>query len=278
MKRAIIDIGSNSIRLLIEGHVDKKINTTQLAEGLSLTGKLNDNAMDRTVKAICEFYYEAVEAGASKVYAFATEAVRSAANGAEFVNRLQSECDVEIEILTPDKEAQCGYLGAAKGGKCCIIDIGGASTEIIAGNEDDILYSKSVPVGIVRLKDLCGQDIDKLNEYVANKIKEYGIIPEVDYAVAIGGTASTVVSIFLEGYNREEIHNYLLTRVQLHCVLNELTIAKDLTQVKGLPPMRATVIIGGIILLDHIMEMLNLDEIVVSEEDNMEGYLKLLDG
>lgn len=275
MKRAVIDIGSNSVRLFFEGQKDKKINTTQLAEGLSFIRNLKYEPMERTAKAIKEFYDEA-RLVADEVYVFATEAVRSAQNGQNFIKMMEDDYNIKIDLLSGEKEALAGYLGASQGGRPVVIDIGGASTEVIVGEADKIKYSKSLPVGIVRLRDICGNNRNKLNNYISEKIKEYGEIKDYDYGIAIGGTASTVVAILQEGYDREKVHNYRLTRVELNMVLHKLDTVSNISMVKGLPKKRASVIIGGILMLDHLMEKLSLDEIIVSEEDNMEGYLKIL--
>jgi len=275
--RAVIDIGSNSIRMMIEGRKDKQIITTQIAEGLAITGKLSDEAMIRTSKAIKTLYDNAKESGAEEVLAFATEAVRSASNGQYFIDMIKSLIGISTDLLSPDTEARAGFYGAYQGsGKAAVIDIGGASTEIVTGDENALDYIKSIPIGIVRLKDLLGQNPKELQNYILKRLSEYGKIPPVKRGYAIGGTASTLVAILLGGFDRDRVHNYRLKTDEVENVLNLLITSKDLSEIKGLPPMRATVIIGGIILLKSIMEMLNLKEIIVSEEDNMEGYLKLI--
>ncbi len=274
--RAVIDIGSNSIRLMIEGEKVKRINTTQLAEGLAISGMLNEGAIKRTADAVEEFYHMAEALGAEKIYPFATEAVRSARNGGEFISHL-AERGIKVDLLSTEREAECGFIGAYKGGRAAIFDIGGGSTEIITGNENGLTYERSVPVGIVRLKDLCGQDVKKLESYIEAKLKEFGSVPSSDYAVAIGGTASTVAAVLLGGYDRDKVHNYTLTVDKMQEVLDLIVNAPDRNKIPGLPLMRSTVIIGGIILLIKITRMLGHNSIIVSEEDNMEGYIKQLD-
>lgn len=278
MKRAVIDVGSNSIRLLIEGNTHKLINTTQLAEGLAISDRLNHNAMKRSAKAIKSFYDIALEQKVDSIHVFATEAVRSAKNKEQFIQMMKSDYDIDLIVLEPEVEALSGYLGAGLSEKIAIIDIGGASTEIIVGENNSINYVKSLPIGIVKLRDICGSfNISKLDKYIKEKIIDYGKIPEVDNGVVIGGTASTIVSILLEGYKYEKIHHYKLNRDEMKKVMNIIINAKDKDKIKGLPKMRTTVIVGGLILLDNIMQMLKLNEIIVSEQDNMEGYLKYLD-
>jgi len=274
--RAVIDIGSNSIRLMLEGNKLKTINTTQLAEGLALSGKLKDEAMRRTADAVEEFYRAAQAEGASEIFSFATEAVRSAQNGKDFI-RMLLDRGITVDLLSPEREAECGFSGAYRGGRGAVFDIGGASTEIMIGQESGLIFERSVSVGIVRLRDLCGQEVEKLQEYIGEKLLEFGEVPETDYAVAIGGTASTVVAVLLGGYDRDRVHNYSLSVDKMREVLERIVSSTDRTKIAGLPAMRSTVIIGGIALLIKTTEMLGHSSVIVSEEDNMEGYLQLLD-
>lgn len=274
--RAVIDIGSNSVRLMTEGAKDKLIRSTQLSEGLSLTGRLNIDAMTRTAEAVREFYGRAIDKGAVKVYVFATEAVRSAANGGEFLD-LMKECGISVDILSPEREAEAGFVGASLGGRAAVIDIGGASTEIIIGCGRCIVFSQSLALGVVKLRDLFGQDSLKIKDYTDNAVRGIGTLPPIDYAVAIGGTASTVAAILSGGYDRDRIHRYHLKYDEIEDVLDRIETSRDLSAIKGLPQMRRTIIKGGILLLLSIMEYMKLTEVIVSEEDNMEGYLRLLD-
>lgn len=133
MKYAVIDIGSNSVRLLLwaDGSaLYKKKSTTRLGEGLSLTGSLSQAAMQRSAEAVCRFAEEGRAAGA-RVLAFATAAVRRASNGAEFVARVLDACGVRIDVLSGEREAEAGLAGALRGEDGAVIDIGGASTEVI---------------------------------------------------------------------------------------------------------------------------------------------------
>lgn len=278
MKRAVIDIGSNSIRLLVEGNLNKYINTTQLAEGLAIDNRLKPDAIERTVLAIVDFYNMANLQGAEERYVFATEAIRSANNGQNLVSILRDKHNIQVDVLSPEKEALAGYLGAKIGnGRDCVIDIGGASTEIIVGQGEKIIYSKSLPIGIVKLRDVFNNNLAKLQSYISKTIKKYDKIGPVDNAIAIGGSASTIVAVLQEGFDRAKVHHYYLTRKEINIVLQKIIKAKDPKDVKGLPIMRSNVIIGGIVLLDTILDYIGKDGVIVSENDNMEGYLRLLD-
>ena len=123
-----------------------------------MSGALSADAIERTARAVANFVSEAKAEKCDVVYAFATEAVRSASNGAEFVARCA--CDgVEVDVLPGGDEAKLGFWGAYSGGRQAVLDIGGASTELAIGSESGLEYGKSLHIGSVRIRDLCGEDI-----------------------------------------------------------------------------------------------------------------------
>ncbi len=278
---AIIDIGSNSIRLMLsdgERTLKKYVETTKLAEGLAITGKLGQSAMQRSVQAIIKFVAIANENNAA-VYIFATEAVRSASNGNDFVKKIKQSTGYDIDVVCGEMEAKLGFTGASQGQNVCVVDIGGASTEIVCGDKGNIIYGKSLPIGAARLRDNCGEDEEKLLTFISAKLKEYGNIPKMDKLVAIGGTASTIVSVLLqmEVYDTDKVHNYMLYKTDALKVyeLIKKTPLKDRCNIKGLPVGRQDIIVGAIFELVKIMEMLGFEYLFVSEKDNQEGYLML---
>ena len=160
-KTAVIDIGSNSVRLMMmaDGKVlYKTLNTTRLGEGIASSPFLKDEAISRTASAVADFFSRAKREGAVDVYAFATAAVRSAENGSAFIDRVKELCELDVEIISGEEEAEIGILGALGEKDGGIIDVGGASTEIIIRAGGTIIYKKSVNIGVVRLKDLCGAE------------------------------------------------------------------------------------------------------------------------
>ena len=275
MKRAIIDVGSNSVRLLIDN--EKYVENTQLSENLSVGGILQKEPILRTIDAIVRFYNFALNNGADKIIVFATEAVRSAKNGFEFVNKLK-EYNIDLDVIPASQESLIAFLGAYTSGTRAILDIGGASSELVIGNETGILYSLSLPVGCVRLRDY-SSDIDRVKDYAKRMAKGYGDLPSFDGLTVIGGTATTLCAVIkeLEPYDRNKVHGSTITKEQLITAVTKIlsTPIEERHFIKGLHPKRITVApMGGIWLL-AIMERLNLTEITVSESDNLEGKLKL---
>lgn len=278
---AVIDIGSNSVRLMTDDGkaVNRKtLASTTLADGLALTGYLSDEAMDRTAAAIRTFVAEARRRGADNIYVFGTEAMRAAKNGKAFKARVEDENGLPVDVISGETEARLGLMGAAGdiAGEATVVDIGGASVEIVRGNADRITYAKSAPLGMVRLIDLVGSEKTAIERFVERELPVFGIVSGTDDAVAIGGTATSLASMDLHQtvYNPDEIHGHILTLASLSRLRDEIFSTRDLiSRFPTLTPNRARVIGHGAIMLLSIVEYLGLEQITVSEHDNMEGYL-----
>ena len=279
MLYAVIDIGSNSARLMMhdgDKTLYKRVKITRLAEDMGEEKILTESAIDRTALAIKEFVDIAKNEKADKIYAFATAAVRYAENSAVFLDRVKSVCGFDVEVVSGDVEADLGYNGALGGRDGGVIDIGGASAEIIVCENGKKVYSKSLDIGVVKLKDKCGQDKRTVFEYVGDKIKEYGYIPHAKF-YGIGGTATSIAAIMLKlkQYNPDLVNGYRIQKAELKKLTDKLfsMTIEERRNLKGLQPARAEVIAGGTALMLAVMDKIGLNEITVSESDNLEGYL-----
>ena len=277
-KIAVIDIGSNSVRLMFvaDGKIlYKDLEITRLGEGLASSGVLGEAAISRTASAVANFYRRALLEGAETVNAFATAAVRSAKNGQDFVKSVKALCGLTVEVISGEEEAEIGILGALGERDGGIIDVGGASTEIIVREKGEIVYKKSVDVGVVRLKDVCGRDKEMLSDYAKTSVGLFGSIPKTKM-FAIGWTATSIASIVLRQkvYNVAEVTGYSLRKTHLKSAVEYLTTAspEEVSTETCVPLKRAEVILGGAIWLLTLMEDLGIEEITASDADNLEGY------
>ena len=171
---AVIDIGSNSVRLMMTENgkkLYKLVEITRLSLGMSEDGRISDTSAERTVTAVLHFYEKAKADGADKIYAFATACCRNASNGNEFVDKIYSLCGLRVEIIDGETEAKIGFLGAC-GNSGGVIDIGGASTEIIVKTDGETKYAKSVNIGVVRLFEWANNDRLKTELKVKEQIAE----------------------------------------------------------------------------------------------------------
>lgn len=286
MKTGIIDIGSNSVRLALSADgktLYKRIKTTRLGEGLSLTGKITQSAIERTAKAVNDFKSEALSDGAEIVYAFATAGVRSAENGKQFVEYAKKKYGIDVDVISGDTEAKIGLLGALGNADGGIIDLGGASCEVTVKEKGATVYSKSVEVGAVRLLDSCGRDRDKLEKYIADKLPEYGSYNFSAYEMyGVSGTATTLAALKhnLKEYDAQIVHGTLLTVEEVGALADKLLnmSVEEIKALGGVAMWRADVIGGASLFLYRLMQYLKISKITVSESDNLEGYLIYKDG
>jgi len=290
MRICAIDIGTNSVRQLIcdidNGNINKiqkDVEITRLGEGISKTGKLNSNAIQRSIEVIEHFVKLAQDKGAETIYAFATSAMRDAKNKDAFFEQI-GKLGLEVEIIDGETESLFGYMGAVMGinkKNALVLDIGGGSTELAyKGNE---FKKESFDLGAVRLTEKfikndppTAEEYDEIRLHIidtmVNSINKY---KEAENIIGIGGTITTLAAFSqqLEIYSQEKVHGYLLRKEEIKKILDKF-MSVTLTERKkilGLQPQRADIIIAGTAILLTILEMLCFKEITVSEWDNLEG-------
>ncbi len=278
-KFAVIDVGSNSVRLMFvaDGKVlYKALNTTRLGEGLAEKPLLKAEAIERSAKAVAQFHAQAVSEGAEQVFAFATAAVRTAENRRDFIDSVQALCGLQVEVISGEKEAEIGILGALGNADGGVIDIGGASTEIVVKKQGALVYKKSVDIGVVRLKDKCGREKNALEKTAREAATAYGEIPLQGEIFAIGGTATTLAALTLglQEYSSEKVTGAVITADEMSRTANKL-LSMTVEEIAALPCMpkgRADVLAGGAVLFSVLMQTLGFEKLIVSDRDNLEGY------
>lgn len=278
MKYGVIDIGSNSVRLMISDGVrtlNKTVKTTQLAKGLT-NNTLQEQAVLRTAQAVSFFYNQAKEQQVDEIYAFATAAVRKATNKQLFIDKVKDLCGLEVEVISGETEAELGCLGALGGLDGGVIDVGGASTEISVYNNKQKIYGKSIYLGAVNATDISGQDKVVATSYILEKLKEFNKIPKSKF-YAIGGTATSLAALIqeLEPYDPLKTDGFIIDVTVLEEIVDKLfsLSVEKRKQLKGLQPARAEVIANGALIVLEIMKNIGLTSLIVSEKDNLEGYL-----
>ena len=276
---AVIDVGSNSVRLMLvaDGKVlYKRLNTTRLGEGLAQSPYLNEQAIERTVGAIADFAAQAKVDGAEDTLIFATAATRSAKNRQVFLERVKAACGLEIDVISGEEEAEIGLLGALGKQDGAMIDIGGASTEIVVKEAGELVYKKSVDIGVVRLKDACGRDKAALVERCLDAVQKFGQVPTTLPFYGIGGTAMTLAAQYLglEEYQSNKITGASLPTDGVQALADKLALltTQEIAALPCMPKGREDVILGGAVLLATLLKSLGVKQITVSDRDNLEGY------
>lgn len=314
VNNAIIDIGSNSVRIMVYSGgkiLLRDLVTTQLAEGLSDDKKLAYKSINRTIQGISELKREAEALGETRFYCFATAAVRNAANGNEFCGELYNRLGLTVDVLSGEKEAAMGLYGALRGADGLVIDVGGGSTELVVAKNGKIVYAESAPCGAVVLGDNCPRNKNAALNLAENALESFdfcalkqiirgdnsggasafcnlnGGVAEADKkgglkAFGIGGTANSLAFISLGGgvYDRAAQDGFVLKTEALGALLNEFfeCSAERLSQKYNLNLRRARVLPFGAALLYSVAQALCLSKITLSEGDNLEGYMCFLNG
>ena len=245
MKIGTIDIGTNSMRLLIADYIDgnlvnrkKYVNTTRIGQGVDEQGYIREDAIERNIKALEEFSSICKEEGCKKVYCMGTSALRDSKNKDIFVNLAKENAGIDVDIIDGEKESHLGFIGVLQGlekeEEILVIDIGGGSTEFIIGDKDGIKFAKSENVGALRMTEKFLKE-DPVNEnefkdmsnFISNEIKytlEHIKNDKVKKLVGIGGTITSLSAMNqeLEVYSMEKIHNSEVSIKNIKDILQNL--------------------------------------------------------
>lgn len=302
MRVAVVDIGTNSTRLLIAdvepdtasgtsavSELQRRSVVTRLGHGVDAEGSLSKEAADRTFEVLTE-YERTIEAlGCERNLAVLTSAVRDATDGAQFSERVRN-LGLDAKVLTGDEEAQLTFLGAMSDRKRSdapgvVIDVGGGSTEFVVGHDHAPTFHTSLQAGVVRMSERHIRSdppvADELQTLAADvrDVLEAGL-PEqirtsVTRGIAVAGTATSAAAIdqSLDPYDPEKVHGYPLRRETVDRLLSMLARMDEQQrrQVRGLHPDRAPTIVAGMILLGEAMDAFRLAEVEVSEHDILRG-------
>jgi exopolyphosphatase/guanosine-5'-triphosphate,3'-diphosphate pyrophosphatase len=293
---AVVDIGSNSTRLLIADvvagrvrEVERQSRVTRLGRGVDLAGQLSAEAIEAACTAIADYVSIYEEAGVESVEAIATSAVRDASNGDAFVAELRERFAISARVLDGDEEARLTYLGATAerppGKPTLVIDIGGGSTELIVGTEREIAFHSSLQAGVVRHSERhlpsdppSAVELEALADDVRGLIEAAiasGTETEAAAGIAVAGTPTSLAAIELglEPYDPSRVHGHVLSLGMIQRLLSQLAAAplNDRVEIPGMHPDRAPTIVAGVVILVEAMRAFGLEQIEVSEHDILYG-------
>lgn len=293
---AVIDIGTNSTRLLIadvEGteveEIYRESRVTRLGRGVDYSGQLSNDGIEAVCAAIADYEKLIAEEQALEVMVIATSAVRDAENGDAFVAELRERFALQARVIDGDEEANLTYLGTSSGRdgseNLLVVDIGGGSTEMIVGQGTRPVFHTSLQAGVVRHTErlLTGdppssaqlealaKDVGKLVSGALEDVE----LPTIDRAIAVAGTPSSLAAIDLElePYDPKAVEGHRLPLRTVQWWLSRLAsmTLEERKRVTGLHPDRAQAIVAGVVILIEIMRTFDLLEVEVSEQDILYG-------
>jgi exopolyphosphatase/guanosine-5'-triphosphate,3'-diphosphate pyrophosphatase len=301
-----IDIGSNSVRLLVAEALrggayrilDEEREPTRLGRSVSSEGRLDDESMERTVAALKTFKQIAAGYQVTTLRTIATCAVRESRNGPEFCRRVREEVGLEVEVISGEREARLAFASVQHafdlaGKNVVVADIGGGSTEIVFATGNLIESIFSTPLGAVRLTEQFGigegtegADLDRglgrLEEEVNACLKKRTTRPlfAPHFLVGCGGTFTTLADLMMATKREVDVPvaGYRVSQAELRHLLDRLAKLplKARRSMPGMTPDRADIILAGLTIVDALMKRFRVNTVVVHTRGVRDGLVREL--
>ncbi len=296
VRRAVIDVGTNSIKLLVAdvrgrevAPVHEESKQTRLGQGFYETHRLQPENIARTAEAVWEFGEIARERNAVAIRVIATSAARDAVNPSDLTNAIERASGLKTEIITGVREADWAFQGVATDAELAmhpllLLDVGGGSTEFIVGQGTKKHFAHSFPLGTVRLMEKFPhgdpprrEEFTQCRDWLRNFL-HHEVRPQLEPAlddvtgeiqlVGTGGTTSILARIEkkLERFDREKIERTVLSREQVTAHrkhLWKLPLAQR-KEIPGLPKNRADVILTGVLIFEIVLAEFGFQQLRVS--------------
>lgn len=295
---ASIDLGTNTARLLIGSAENGKVERhfisrriTRLGGGFTKDYGITPEASFRTIEAMKDFAKSIAEYKIEMIRAVATSAVRDAVNRSEFCEEVKSSSGIELEIISGEREGKLTLSGVISGldtqpGSLFVFDVGGGSTEYTLSSGENILFTRSLPLGVVRLTegkvsvDAMTDKVEKELGLLAKDLQSSSLLSGLSSSTLIGtaGTATTLaaISLQLSDYDYQKVNNHILSLDEIKAIYRELlplTPEERLRLITGLEEGREDLIIAGTLLTIQTMELFNFNRLKISDYGLLEGVL-----
>jgi exopolyphosphatase/guanosine-5'-triphosphate,3'-diphosphate pyrophosphatase len=293
---AVIDCGTNSIRLLIaetSGSTIKEVIRTmeivRLGQGVDENKAFHPDAINRTLLAVKSFKEIIDRNNVDKIRFCATSATRDAMNRNLFIDGVRDILNIQVEVIPGEEEAALSFTGATYqldqgSGPFLVVDIGGGSTEFVYGDKK-VISAKSVNIGCVRMSERHLTNQPPTMDQIASAIVDIDIaitqaavsvpINSAKSLIAVAGTATTVAAAALDlsKYDRDLIHLAKISADKVHKVA-QMFQSMNKSEISALPYMhegRVDVITAGSLVLSRVMAATGATEFVASETDILDG-------
>lgn len=308
---AAIDIGTNSVRLLVAEVRDdtvlplvRALRLTRLGQGVDRQRRLAPEAVARTVAAVEELVQQARSIRVQDIVIAGTSALRDANDRNEFRRTVERRVGLPVDILSGPGEAALSFMGAVRGlgsaggDEVWVVDVGGGSTELVRGTpQGKVIARASADVGAVRMTEavihsdpIGPEEWDRLTDAIARGLAPLwkallgdGAAPGASRGmvggclVGVGGTATTLAAMDqrLEPYDPDKVHGYRLSRRAVAELLDRMRAATvaDRRMWAGLQPQRADIIVAGTAIVLSVMDRLGAEKLTVSEADLLDGLI-----
>jgi len=286
---AAIDIGSNTLRLLIidesGNEVARDVTVTGLGRGIDRTERFDPDAFASTLDVIARYARLIRSTDVSAVKAVATSASRDASNGTDLMIGIERLLGKRPVIIDGDSEASLAFSGATRGlsgtSTKLVIDIGGGSTEVVFGTETPE-YVKSTDMGSVRLTDrfvterpVRGEVLALMRDDCDRAFSPMDINVAAERNIGVAGTFTNLsaMAMQLDRYDRSLVQGSQLTLVSIADLIDRLSLLSiaQTAEIPSLDPARATVIFAGAVIAERVMLRCGVENVAISESDLLDG-------
>ncbi len=286
---AVVDIGSNSVRLVVYDGLRRSPSPVfnekilcGLGKGVAITGRLADGGIARALSALRRFRALAKQIGVKQVFAVATAAAREASNGPDFIEKAEEAVGVGINILTGKEEARFAALGVIAGipeADGIVGDLGGGSLELIDVLDGKLRDGITLPIGPLRLIDMSGGSIARAKEIVDEYLDKTHILENLTDRTfyAVGGTWRNLARLHMaqNKYPLHVLHHYAMTRVQAAGVADLVSglSSSSLKDVREVSRSRSDTLPYGALVLERLLAKSKATNVVASVYGVREGLL-----
>lgn len=292
-RAAVIDIGTNSIKLLVaertaDGVValEDDLMITKLGEDLYSTGLISKEASFRSCRAVARMYAAAKAHAVDDIAIIGTECLRRAGNASEFTDAVFDMCGVHVDVIDGDLEASLSYAAAMSGiggsaevGEMCFFDIGGGSSEVAFGTKDKLSVSRSLPIGALVLHSMFFSDVDgEITDdiaadaitYVRGIFEADDVLPDMraEAGAAAGGSVVTMAAVMagVADHKSPKLRGALVTldEVDRQIAMYLSMPTSERAKITGIPAERADTILAGACVLRALLDASGLAGAYVS--------------
>jgi exopolyphosphatase / guanosine-5'-triphosphate,3'-diphosphate pyrophosphatase len=299
MRLASIDIGTNTILMLIaDVAIDGTLSVVRdehfiarLGKGVDEHGLIQKETFQRVRRILSKLKSIADSNKVQHLIACGTSALRDAINRQEFIDFIREHLSIDIKILSGKEEAELTYFGAVSeylkdspSGEFAVLDIGGGSTELVAGSGSYTSSAVSIDIGSVRLTERIlkisppdNVDLENAVKFVQDHLRHISPLPSTTMLIGVAGTLTTLAALDLQlkTFDKTLINRYVLTTGTIERIFQELRHL-TLDQIRGYPqihPYRADILLAGILILRETLHKLNVSKIMVSDRGLRYGIL-----
>jgi exopolyphosphatase/guanosine-5'-triphosphate,3'-diphosphate pyrophosphatase len=299
MRISAIDIGTNTILMLIaDVHSDGTMKVVRdehtiarLGKGVDSSKRILPDPFERALDILTKLKSISDDADSQHIVACGTSALRDAVNRAEFIEFIHAKLGITIQVLSGNEEARLTYLGGASeyfqndfNKSFAVLDIGGGSTELVAGLGKDVLQQQSINIGAVRITERflhssppTISELQNAQAEIEKHLESVFLLSESTQLIGVAGTVTTLAAmdLQLESYSAEKIQGYRLQQRRIDQFYDQLKVL-SLDKIRNIPqilPMRADIILAGMMILRAVLVRNKKEEILVSDRGLRYGLL-----